>query len=145
MISFLSWLISVALWGCLSRDMKMKIFSLLRKMETRKGRGVCVSGGKNKLNSPSRFKREIQKLECSVNYKNSPLLVRGKGRSSGITQTLLCEVFVRFQMLALLVFTSRKVVLGCCGQWALVRWLHIVLDFWIVRVGLFLAFHFLFL
>lgn len=122
-----------------------EIFSLLRKIETRKGCGVCVLRKKKKLNSTSRFEREIQKLECSVNYKNSPLLVRGKGRSSGITQTLLCEVFVRFQMLALLVFTSRKVVLGCCGQWALVRWLHIVLDFWIVRVGLFPAFHFLFL
>ena len=80
-----------------------EIFSLLRKIETRKGCGVCVLGKKKKLNSTSRFEREIQKLECSVNYKNSPLLVKGKGGEAR-SQTLLHEAFVRFQMLALLAF-----------------------------------------
>ena len=89
MISFLSWLISVALWGCLSRDMKMKIFSLLRKMEKMRGCGACVSGGTRKLNLTSHFEREILKLECLVNYKSSPLLIRGRERSNGATNLVV--------------------------------------------------------
>ncbi|RVX19062.1 hypothetical protein CK203_007022 [Vitis vinifera] len=69
----------VSLVGMSIERYEKEIFSLLRKIETRKGCGVCVLRKKKKLNSTSRFEREIQKLECSVNYKNSPLLVKGKG------------------------------------------------------------------
>ena len=62
---------------------KKKIGSLLRRMETRKGCGVKASGGKREPFLSSHSKREILPLECSANYNSSPLIVRGRGRSSG--------------------------------------------------------------
>lgn len=60
-----------------------EISSLLRKLESKKGHGVKVSGGKRILPSSSHFEREIRMLECSVNYKSSPLTSRGRERSTG--------------------------------------------------------------
>ena len=48
----------------------------LREMESRNGHGVRVSRGKKR--SSSRSEREIQKLECSVNYNSSPFIAKGK-------------------------------------------------------------------
>ena len=64
-------------------------FSLLRKIEKRRGFGACVSGGTRKLNLTSHFEREILKLECLVNYKSSPLLIRGRERSNGATNLVV--------------------------------------------------------
>ena len=66
-----------------------EIFSLLRKMEKMRGCGACVSGGTRKLNLTSHFEREILKLECLVNYKSSPLLIRGMERSNGATNLVV--------------------------------------------------------
>ena len=66
-----------------------EIFSLLRKMEKMRGCGACVSGGTRKLNLTSHFEREILKLECLVNYKSSPLLIRGRERSNGATNLVV--------------------------------------------------------
>ena len=59
-----------------------EITALLKKMESRKGRGVKVSRGSRKSSS-SCLEREIRKLECSVNYNDTPLAVKGKEGSSG--------------------------------------------------------------
>ena len=72
--------ISAAFWG----DGK-EISSLLRKMESRKGRGVKVSRGNRKSFSCTCLEGEIRKLECSVNYNYSPLSVKGRGKSSGVS------------------------------------------------------------
>ena len=66
-----------------------EIFSLLRKMEKMRGCGACVSGGTRKLNLTSHFEREILKLECLVNYKSSPLLIRGRERRNGATNLVV--------------------------------------------------------
>lgn len=59
-----------------------EILTLLRKIEMRRGHGLNVSRGKRKPNSSPYLKKEIWKLECSVNYKSSPLIDRGIGRSN---------------------------------------------------------------
>ena len=67
-----------------------EILSLLRKMDARRGHGGKVRGGgamgggwKRKPKALSCFNREIQKLECLVNYNRSPMFARGKERSNG--------------------------------------------------------------
>ena len=42
-----------------------------------------LQGGGVEPNSSSCFEREIRKLECSINYNRSPMIVRGRGRSNG--------------------------------------------------------------
>lgn len=69
--------------GMLVVGFENKIISLLRKMDARRRHGGRPSRWKRKPNTSSRFDREIWKLECSVNYNRSPMLVRGKGRSNG--------------------------------------------------------------
>ena len=58
-----------------------EICTVFRKMESRKGWGMRMSGGKKR--SSSRFEREIQKLECLVNNNSSLFTARGKGSSVG--------------------------------------------------------------
>ena len=75
--------------GILVVGFENEINSLPRKMEARKGCRVKIPGGKRKTFSSSSVEREIQKLECLVNYNSSPLLVRGKkgfpgGRGDGV-------------------------------------------------------------
>ena len=59
-----------------------EICALIRKMESRKGRGIWMLGGKKR--GSSHFEREIRKLECSVNYNSSPFTARGKGSGAGV-------------------------------------------------------------
>ena len=59
-----------------------KICALVRKMESRKGRDVRVT--RSKKRSSSRFKREIRKLEYSVNYNSSLFIARGRGSGAGV-------------------------------------------------------------
>ena len=56
-----------------------EITSLLRKMEARTG--VKFSKGSGKFSSTC-LEKEIQKLECLVNYNCSPLSIKGKGGSN---------------------------------------------------------------
>lgn len=60
-----------------------EISSLLKKLETRKRRGVKRLGEKKIFLSSSRFDREIRKLECSVNYNSSPSTIKQKGKGVG--------------------------------------------------------------
>lgn len=62
---------------------KKEINSLLKKLDLKKGRGVMVLGGRIKPLASSRFEREIRKLECSVNYNNSPSTIKGKRKGAG--------------------------------------------------------------
>ena len=55
--------------------------ALIRKMGSRKGRGIRMSGGKKRCSS--RFEREIRKL-CSINYNSSPFTAKGKGSGAGV-------------------------------------------------------------
>lgn len=59
-----------------------KINSLMRRMESCKGRGIKVVGGKRKSFLAAHLEREMRKLEWPINYNCSPLLVRGKGRGA---------------------------------------------------------------
>ena len=60
-----------------------EINSLLRKIESRKGRGVKVVGGKKKSFLATHLEREILKLECPGNYDCSFVLVKVRGRGFG--------------------------------------------------------------
>lgn len=60
-----------------------KIISLLRKTNARRGHGVKALRRKRKPNSSSHFKKEIRKLECSVNYNRSLMIIKDRGRSNG--------------------------------------------------------------
>lgn len=60
-----------------------EIISLLRKTDARRGNEGMALGRKMNPKASSRFDREIQKLECSINYNKSPLVARGRGRSIG--------------------------------------------------------------
>ncbi|RVW57201.1 CMP-sialic acid transporter 2 [Vitis vinifera] len=72
-------------------------------MESRKGNGIKVSRGSRKSSS-SRLEREIQKLECPVNYNCSLLSVREKGESNGgfshfeVTVPSLASVFNEYAL-----------------------------------------------
>ena len=59
-----------------------EICALIRKMESRKGRGIRMSGGKKRCSS--HFEREIQKLECSINYNSSPFTAKVKGSGARV-------------------------------------------------------------
>ena len=55
--------------GLLVVGYEREIASLLRKMESRKGRTVSIV--KKRSSSTPRFARELRNLKCSVNYCNS--------------------------------------------------------------------------
>ena len=60
-----------------------EIIALLKKMELIKGHGVKVLRGSRK-SLFSRLEREIQKLECSVNYNGTLLAIRWRRGAMGV-------------------------------------------------------------
>lgn len=65
-------------------EFEKEINPVLKKLETRRGLGVKIVGGKKKSPLDIRLERKIRKLECLVNYNCSPLLSKGKGRGSWV-------------------------------------------------------------
>ncbi|RVW16306.1 hypothetical protein CK203_067714 [Vitis vinifera] len=79
-------------------EFEKEINPVLKKLETRRGLGVKIVGGKKKSPLDIRLERKIRKLECLVNYNCSPLLSKGKGRGSwDITQTREGSIMVTGQ------------------------------------------------
>lgn len=60
-----------------------KIRSLFRKLESNKGRWVKMLGGRRKFISFSQLDKEIQRLECSINYNGASSMVKGKRKGGG--------------------------------------------------------------
>ena len=61
---------------------KEEINVLLKKIESRKRHGAKVSRARRESSSFC-LKREIQKLECLMEYNGTPLIAKGKGERSG--------------------------------------------------------------
>lgn len=91
--------------------LEKEINSLLKKMESRKVHRVKVARGKKKLLLTTWLEKEIQKLECLVNYNCSPLLAKGKGKGAMVPScfllTWLSSIPVRLWVLGSRRFVAR--------------------------------------
>ena len=93
-----------------------EISSILRKLESQKGRGVKVLGGKSKSLSSSWLDKEIQRLKCFANYNSAMSIVKGKGKGVGTQRKGFCRSLGCFRLrVSLVALGQRFFALGLWG------------------------------